>query len=153
MSQEKLHLKIGVSGTYWGKKPQYRIKFNDQVLREDTISSESGTVEYYEFDVDYSEDRVSLEISLLNKDHTDTVENEDKTAIVNDMLLNINSVVIDDINLGQVLFEQSTYCPDHAVVWNGVETKELKRCMNLGWNGTWSLTWSNPFYIWLLENM
>jgi hypothetical protein len=153
MDKEKLHLKVGISGTYWDKKPQYRISFNDQVLKEGAIVSESDTVEQFEFDIDYSSEHSTLKIELLNKESSDTIETNDKTGIVKDMLLNIVDVEIDDIKLGQVLFEQSVYTPNTTVMWQGLETTTLKKCMNLGWNGAWTLTWSNPFYIWLLENM
>jgi hypothetical protein len=55
-------------------------------------------------------------------------------------------VEIDEIDLGQVPFNLSEYRPDH-------NSDVVKNCVNLGWNGTWTLRWTNPFYIWLLENL
>jgi hypothetical protein len=143
---EKLHLKLGLSGTYWDKRPSFRINLNDQVLHSGTIQADSDVTEYLEFDVETADDLVTLSITLLDKEFSDTVENDDKTAIVKDMLLNIVSVEVDDIALGMVPFNMSEYRPEGR-------TDVVKNCMNLGWNGTWSLTWDNPFYIWLLENM
>jgi hypothetical protein len=143
---EKLHLKLGLSGTYWDKRPSFRINLNDQVLHSGTIQADSDVTEYLEFDVESADDLVTLSITLLDKEFSDTVENSDKTAIVKDMLLNIVSVEVDDIALGMVPFNMSEYRPEGR-------TDIVKNCMNLGWNGTWSLTWTNPFYIWLLENM
>jgi hypothetical protein len=143
---EKLHLKLGLSGTYWDKRPSFRINLNDQVLHTGTIQADSDVTEYLEFDVETADDLVTLSITLLGKEFSDTVENDDKTAIVKDMLLNIVSVEVDDIALGMVPFNMSEYHPEGR-------TDVVKNCMNLGWNGTWSLSWDNPFYIWLLENM
>jgi hypothetical protein len=152
MSQETLSLKIALSGTYWDKKPQYRILFNDQVLKEAEIASASDEPETMTFSVDYTTDEATLAIELVNKTYQDTVQNEDQTAIVKDMLLNIVGIEIDDINLGQVPFQKGQYHTAEPVVFNGVTTQVVENCVNLGWNGSWRLTWTNPFYIWLLEN-
>jgi hypothetical protein len=143
---EKLHIKLGLSGTYWDKRPSYRISVNDQVYADAVIGSASDEVEYIEFDVESITDSNVLKIELLGKDYKDTIQNADKTAILKDMLLNIVSIEIDEIDLGQIPFNLSEYRPlgrDDVV----------KNCVNLGWNGAWTLTWTNPFYIWLLENM
>jgi len=149
---EKLHLKLGLSGTYWDKRPSFRISFNDQVLKEDKISKNSGEVEYHEFDVQYDSD-AKISICLLNKEDSDTIQNDDKTAILKDMLLNIVSVEIEDIQLGMVAFQNGVYATETTVTWENVPTNIVHNCMNLGWNGTWTLSWTNPFYIWLLETM
>lgn len=143
---EQVHIKLGLSGTYWDKRPQYRVSVNDQVFAEDSIKADSDVVEYVEFDVDYTTDSAVLKIELLGKEFSDTVENDDKTAILKDMLLNIVSVEIDEIDLGQIPFEHSEYQPEGR-------DEIVKNCVNLGWNGAWTLTWTNPFYIWLLETL
>jgi hypothetical protein len=144
--QERVHVKLGLSGTYWDKKPQYRVSINDQVLAQSSISADSDVVEYVEFDVEYSTDTVTLKIELLGKEFSDCVQSEDKTEILKDMLLNIHSVEIDEISLGQIPFNHSEYFPDGR-------DDLIKNCLNLGWNGAWNLTWNNPFYLWLLEKM
>jgi hypothetical protein len=143
---EKLHVKLGLSGTYWDKRPSFCIRFNDQVIKQETITSDSDVVEYFEFDVECDTEFGELSISLLNKSDSDTVENEDKTGILKDMLLNIDSLEVDDISLGMIPFNHSEYYPA------GKDTV-IKNCVNLGWNGTWKLKWQSPFYIWLLETM
>jgi hypothetical protein len=144
---ERLHFKIGLSGTYWSKKPIYSISVDDSLLFTKEIETASDEVVFIEFDADIAEGSHSLKIRLENKNASDTVENDDKTAIVNDMLLNIKSVEIDEIDLGQLIWTASTFVGDDA------DRPELKNCVNLGWNGTWSLPFESPFYIWLLENI
>jgi len=155
--QEKVHIKLGLSGTYWDKKPQYRISFNDQVLKEDVISAASTEIEYLEFDVDYTTDTGSLKVELLNKTPEDTKKDNytdpDNFIIVADMLLNIVSLEIDEIDLGPIPYMNGVYTTKVPVVYNGTPTQTIKECMNLGWNGAWTLTWTNPFYLWLLETM
>ena len=144
---EKLHFKIGLAGTYWDKKPRYGIVVNDQAVKIDNISSPSGEVEYVEFDVDIEEGPCRLKIKLVNKEFTDTVENEDKTAIVKDLLLHIKSVEIDEIDLANLIYTKSRFVADDP------NRPELDMCIDLGWNGTWILDFESPFYIWLLENI
>jgi len=137
---ETVHVRLGLSGTYWGKQPQYRVLANEQVIREGL----AGELEYIEFDFEYDGQAV-LSVELLNKESSDTVENADKTAIVQDLLLNIESLEVDEIDLEQIPREQSVYTTQ--------DNRTIDKCVNLGWNGTWRLTWTDPFYLWLLENM
>jgi hypothetical protein len=150
---EKIHVKLGISGTYWDKRPKYRVLFNDEVIKESEITLPLGEVEYLEFDSEYSTDTATIKIQLLNKENSDTVQSAIEGDIIQDMLLNIVSMEVDEIDLGQILFEDSDYVTDFPVEFAGETTQLVKRCVNLGWNGTWSLTWNNPFYIWLLEKI
>ena len=146
MDEELVHVKLGLSGTYWDKRPQYRVEFNGDVVCQGEITGESGAVEYLEFDCKYDTDEVVLRVFLTNKTNSDTIENADKTGIVKDMLLNIVSCEIDEIDLGHLIYDQTEFIADDAA------RPTLPRCINLGWNGAWTLRWTNPFYIWLLEN-
>lgn len=151
--KESLHFRIGLSGTYWDKKPQYSIAIGDEVVKSGTITGASDETEYIEFDYETDADAPCLKISLLNKTDQDTVQNEDKTAIVKDLLLNIVSVELDEIDLGDLIYNLSEYHLNCPVDYQGETTQIVKNCVNLGWNGTWQLQWINPFYIWLLENI
>jgi hypothetical protein len=144
---EHLHFKIELSGTYWEKHPQYSIAIDDNIVSTGTITAESDVAVIVEFDADIAEGPHSLKIRLENKDHTDTVQSEDKTSIVKDMLLNIKSIEIDEINIGPLLWSASSFTGDDA------DRPVLENCVNLGWNGTWCLPFTSPFYIWLLENI
>ena len=151
--KESLHFKIGISGTYWDKRPQYSIAIGDDIIKEGTTTVASDETEYIEFDYETDLDAPCLKISLLNKTDQDTVQNEDKTAIVNDMLLNIVSVEIDEIDLGHLIYSLSEYHVDQPIEHCGETTQIVKNCVNLGWNGEWRWRWENPFYIFLLENI
>ena len=88
-----------------------------------------------------------MKIILTNKTNSDTVQNADKTEIVKDMLLNIESCEIDEIDLGNLIYEKTEFVPVDPA------RPVLQNCINLGWNGAWCLRCTNPFYIWLLENI
>jgi hypothetical protein len=146
--KEKLSFKVGLSGTYWDKKPAYSISIDGVEQVSAFITSDSGVTEYQEFSVEVEEDiEHTLEIRLLNKANTDTVQNSDKTEILKDLLLNIDSIEIEEIELGELKWDATKFVPDNSL--NPI----VERCVNLGWNGTYILSFNSPFYLWLLEKM
>ncbi len=150
-NKETLSFKIGLSGTYWDKKPQYAVLINDSKIASGLISEASDAIEYITFTCDLEEDtQHKLSIRLENKADEDTVKNPpvgDPFIIEKDMLLNIHSIEIDDINLENLIWSISEFIPEDNT------RPILKNCINLGWNGTYVLNFTVPFYIWLLENM
>jgi hypothetical protein len=159
---EKLHFKIGLSGTYWAKRPIYSILVNDQVKETCEITTASDEVFFVEFDCEVSEGPCTLKIRLENKENPDTVTDDttEEFVILKDMLLNIESVEIDEIDLGSLKWTLSDYQPVYperykAEVFRRGDTlpDSVKNCVNLGWNGKWVLPFTSPFYIWLLENI
>lgn len=151
---EKLAFKLGLSGTYHDRRPEYSVLIDGQIVHEGTVSVESDQMFYVEFFADLAEeaDHV-LSIRLNNKQDTDVVESDDKTEIVKDMLLNIDSVEIDEIDIGSLKWTHSLYVLDQPRRWNSAMVTELRNCVNLGWNGAWEFAFKSPFYIWLLENL
>jgi len=158
-TSEQVHVKLGISGTFWNRRPQYQILINDDLIKAGEIVADCDEVEYIEFDAKYSTDVATLKVQFLGKTNADVQkDNSDPVdfKIINDMLLNIVSLEIDEIDLGPLLYTVSEYYTDEpvTVTWqNGETTQLIKNCVNLGWNGTWQISWDNPFYIWLLENI
>jgi len=157
MSKEKLHVKIGLSTTYWDRKPNVIIGVDDMPYFSATIQEPSDNVFYVEFDVDIEEGPHALEIALTNKQDGDTVKDNyqdpNNYTIVKDMTVNIHSVEIDDLDLGQMVFNESVFELFDPVELNGKTVTKLDRCVNLGFNGKWALAFNSPFYLWLLEKM
>lgn len=158
MEKEKLHFKIGLSGTYWDKKPQYSVLVNDIfVVTSSTVDVPSDEIFYIEFDSESDVENNVLQIRLENKTNADVKKDQytdpDNFKIISDMLLNIVSVEIDEIDLGNLIYSNGEYHIDKLVVFNDKPTQLIKNCVNLGWNGKWCIRWDNPFYIWLLENI
>ncbi len=145
---ESLKFKIGLSGTYWGKRPQYSVLLNKIKLQSGEITEPSDQVFYIEFQADCTEDSDNiLEIRLENKEDSDTVENSERTEILKDMLLNIHSIEIDEISMDQLIWSKSQFLPDDS------SRPILDNCVNLGWNGAYTFKFTSPFYLWLLESM
>ena len=83
---------------------------------------------------------------MYNKQPGDTAMDGD--TIINDVVLNIDSIAIDEIELDQLIWSSSKYFPKDE---NAPES--MIECVNLGWNGRWELNFSSPVYLWFLENL
>jgi hypothetical protein len=148
MNEEKLSFVISLSGTYWDRRPQFSIWLDDHVVVQSEITSSAEQIVSFERKV--NEGPHELKIRLENKADADTViENGE---VVRDMLLNIDDITIDDISLGNLLWS-AEYILDKKHIYKGQEIDHLDGCVNLGWNGTYVLKFTSPFYIWLLEKL
>lgn len=148
MNNENLKFEISLSGTYWGKKPQFSVWLDDHPVVQTELVNPTQTVT---FEREVIEGEHDLKIRLENKDQlTDTII--ENGAIVKDMLLNIDDITIDDISLGNLLWS-AEYHLDAPQQYQGKTITQLDSCVNLGFNGTYVLKFSSPFYIWLLEKL
>lgn len=150
--QETLHFKIVLSGSYWNNVPGYAVLVDDTVIKRDAIKHKSNELFEVEFSQTLDEGPHSLKIRLENKTINDT-QLDANGNIVNDMLLNIEDIVIDDISIGSLKWTKSEYITDSEVLFQGKRTNTIKNCVNLGFNGSYILEFTLPYYVWLLENL
>jgi hypothetical protein len=148
MNEEKLSFVVALSGTFWERRPQFSIWLDDHVVTQSEIPDTASHPIAFERTVD--EGPHTLKIRLENKTNADT--NIRNGEVVKDMLLNIDDITIDDISLGNLLWS-AEYILDEKQMYQGQEIDHLDGCVNLGWNGTYILKFSSPFYIWLLEKL
>ena len=140
MSVENVTLDIGISPQYWDIPPRAKIKLDGSVIFQGDVT-EAKVITHK---TTLTEGDHLLEIILLNKDgRRDTIIEDGK--IVKDMLLNIDSVIIDDIELGFLTNSLSVYETESGEIHHNM--------VNMGWNGTFKLKFSSPIYVWLLENL
>ena len=145
MNDQSLEFSITVSAAFWNKKPQFSIWLDDKVVTQSEAGAEASIIKFVR---SLDDGEHSLKIRLENKTPSDTVI--ENGAIVKDMLLNVDDITIDNVSLGNLMWE-SEYLLDSPQSYNGKEITRLDRCINLGWNGTYVMKFSSPFYIWLLE--
>lgn len=154
IEKETLHFKIGLSGSTNKKFPEFQIIVDDTVITQGNVKTLAGDAEYIEFDSELTEGTHELKVKFLNKTAGDTTIFDGK--IVEDLLLNIESICIDGVDLDSLIWTASIYRPDYPDEYLDEQQKsitEIKNCVNLGWNGEWSMKFSSPFYIWLLDNL
>ena len=98
-----------------------------------------------------SDDDNQHELRIVMKHKTtDHTKVNETGEIIQDVMLIISDMKFDEIELGQVFLEKTTYVHD----FNGSQSLiEDKFFGDMGCNGTVSLKFSTPAYLWLLENM
>ena len=148
MNEEKLSFVVTLSGTFWDRRPQFSIWLDDHAVIQSEITSTAQQSVTFERTLDEGEH--TLKIRLENKTNTDT--NIRNGEVIDDMLLNIDDITIDDISLGNLIWS-AEYILDHPQEYKGQTITKLDNCVNLGWNGTYTLKFTSPFYIWLLEKL
>jgi hypothetical protein len=118
------------------------IKFFDNVIGPG--SHQIGHV------ADLAEDEHVLKIILKNKTSGHTTITPDG-SIVQDAVINISKIFINNIAVDQLFWQMSEYV--HNANGSLAETSAYHFYGDLGCNGTVSMTFSTPVYLWLLENM
>jgi predicted GNAT family N-acyltransferase len=97
------------------------------------------------------EDNTEHELRLVLKNKTGAHTQVDEHGnIVADARLIITDVAFDEIQLGHMFVEQAVYT--HDFNGTGKETEDTFYG-ELGCNGTVSLKFATPMYLWLLEHM
>lgn len=102
-------------------------------------------------DLDISDDEAEHKLSFVLKNKTiDHTSIDEAGNILADARLQITDVSFDEIQLGHMFIEQATY--EHDFNGTGQPVQE-KFYGEMGCNGTVSLKFSTPIYLWLLEHM
>ena len=154
MSLETVNFKITLSGAFHDKRPSFSIWVDDQVAVQSELPDQDP--HSFTFSRELAEGEHQLKIRLENKSPSDVIkddpDNIDSFNIVKDMILNIDDIEIEDINLGHLKWA-AEYLLDEPQEYQGQTITHLDHCVNLGWNGTYILKFSSPFYVWLLEKL
>ena len=158
MATEKLKFKLELYATMWNKPPIADIKIDERSYFNEEITSTKNEPTIIEFEHEFEEGKsYNLIINRSGKDKKQTIVENEK--IVKDQLLHIKNIEIDEIDLGNLVFE-GIYQPDYPEPWATQQDKignelpkSIKNSPNLGHNGTWTFEFVSPFYMWLLENL
>jgi hypothetical protein len=100
-------------------------------------------------DIDEDDAEHELRVILKNKlpEHT-TVDTDGN--ITRDAVITVDKFELEEIDVNQIVQEQAVY--HHNFNGSAAETQS-KFFGSMGCNGTMSLKFSTPIYLWLLENM
>ncbi|OUU17823.1 MAG: hypothetical protein CBB97_21740 [Candidatus Endolissoclinum sp. TMED37] len=159
MATEKLKFKLQLYATMWDQPPIAEIKLNSKSFFKSEITSTEQKPTNIEFEAELTEgSEYSLIIERSGKGPNQTIL-DDKGEIIKDQLLHIKGIEIDEIDIGALVYE-GWYSPEYPEPW-ATQQRELgndlkdsfKNVTQMGFNGEWKLTFSSPFYMWLLENL
>jgi hypothetical protein len=97
------------------------------------------------------DDEAEHELRLIMKNKTsDHTQIDESGNIISDVRLCVTDMSFDEIQLAHMLTDQATYTHD----FNGTtQPTQNKFYGELGCNGTVSIKFTTPIYLWLLENM
>jgi hypothetical protein len=118
---------------------------NQQIFNKDWITeAETFSYELPDHDAEHE-----MRFIMKNKtaDHTKL---DESGSIIEDACLTISDLSFDEIVLGNMVTEQAVYTHDFNGTGKAVENKFFGI---LGCNGSVSLKFTTPAYIWFLENM
>jgi hypothetical protein len=102
----------------------------------------------FEHALDDSDGEHELRIVMKHKQASHTLLDE-QGNIVQDAVLTVSDLKFDGIDVMQIATERSEYCHD----FNGTQNSGMHRFYgDIGCNGTVSMKFTTPVYLWLLEN-
>jgi hypothetical protein len=159
MATEKLKIRLELYATMWDLPPHVEIIVGDKSYFDGNITGTENKPDIIEFVNEFEEGQsYFLRIKRSGKLGSQTVVNE-KGEIIKDQLLHIKNLEIDSMDLGSLVYE-GVYVPEYPDPWatqqkqKGIElASSFKNAKDLGHNGTWTLKFDSPFYLWLLENL
>ena len=159
MQTERLKFKLELYATYWDKPPIAEILINGESQYRSEIKGTEKDPTMIEFEKELTEgEKYTLSISRSGKDLKQTVLSKEG-KIEKDQLLHIKSIEIDEVDIGSLIYE-GVYTPIYPEPWHTQQVsagnapkKSFKNVTAMGHNGTWTLAFESPFYMWLLENL
>jgi hypothetical protein len=120
-------------------------------LDDAVLLTNNHVQEKISFSHDISDDDGEHELRVIitgkTSDHTIV---DEAGNIIKDATLQISNVVIDELDVNQLFLSKCVYTHD----FNGTQAEIQDTFHGIaGCNGTISLKFSTPIYLWLLENM
>ena len=118
---------------------------DQQILNQDHVA------ELIEFKYDLPDDDAEHKLRFVMKNKTaEHTTIDDEGAIIKDACLTVDNLAFDEVELKQIFIDQAVYT--HNFNGTKAETQE-KFYGEMGCNGTVSLGFTTPIYLWLLEHM
>jgi len=145
---ETVNIKFTLEPEWFNNAPKIKVAINDQTLIDTQLETKlnfNQTVELID-DCDHQ-----LTFTLYDKNKYDTVIKDG--VIEKDTLIKISNIELEEIDLMSILsLKKDLFYYEH----NNNGSTELERYTlydTLGCNGTATINFSTPCYVWLLENL
>jgi len=145
---ETINIKFRLEPTWFNNAPNIRVCVGEQIL----LDIQLGTVFEYDHSIELADDTDhQLTFTLYNKTKYDTVVKDG--VIEKDTLIKISDIQFEDIDITTLItLDNEKFYYEHDN--NGsTELKKHTFYDTLGCNGTATINFTTPFYVWLLENL
>jgi len=140
---ETLKFKAVIDSDYFNLPPNLKIHYDGNVIADFPVVKET----IIEKEITVEDDKeYKLNFTLYNKSKYDTVVEDGK--IIKDTVVKIKQVELDDVDITHMLptdQEKFYYKHDSGQVDAFYDT--------MGVNGTSTVKFTTPFYVWLLETL
>ena len=137
---------FNIDSTDYSAELGVRVYYDTKLIHENSHVNKPYSVSHEISDQDGEHELV---IELFGKQPKHTTIN-DAGEIIKDAMLIVKDMEFDGIDVSNVLSITGQYTHD----FNGTQSPVTTRFYNnLGCNGTVTMKFTTPFYLWLLENM
>ena len=159
IAHETITFELHLAADYWHLPPLVEVAVDGALHYQGPItgSSECASVICFDHDLVFGATH-ELQIQRLGKRHDQFRVNGDGS--VQDQLLLVQRVVIDGVNIRDIVWSRSWFEPDYPEPWATEQELQghalLDRIQGetvLGHNGKWILTFTSPFYQFLINTM
>ena len=145
---ETVKVKFTLEPTWFNNAPKIKVAINNDILLDTQLEEKLDFEQAVELNEDSSH---QLTFTLYNKTANDTVLEDG--IIKQDTLVKLSQLQIENANLTDTMsLNKDVFYYEHDT--NGTAQLEKHQLYNtLGCNGTATINFSTPFYIWSLENL
>ena len=118
---------------------------------EEQIFNSDHIMDTIKFQHIFNDNDAEHELKFIMKNKTiEHTQLDESDNITNDVFLTVTDMAFEDMPLGYAVTEQAVYTHD----FNGTKsTTNTQFFGEMGCNGTLTLEFTTPVYLWLLENM
>ena len=146
MTTETIAFTCQVQATNNAQALGLRVILDQVTIFENANVTENMQLQHEMSDAD-GEHELTFELFGKLPEHTKIT---DTGEILSDAMLEINNITLDEINIDQIFQSLAIYRHD----FNGTQAPaDDKFYGSIGCNGTVTLKFTTPIYLWLLENM
>ena len=145
---ESINIKFSLEPTWFNTAPKIKVAINNNILLDTQLEEKLDFEQAVELSDNESH---QLTFTLYDKTNNDTVVKDG--VIEKDTLIKISNIELEDIDLTSILsLNKELFYYEHDS--NGTAPLEKDTLYDtLGCNGTATINFTTPFYIWLLENL
>jgi hypothetical protein len=149
---EEVEFEITLASEWHQRSPHVKIFIDSTLIEECNVDPRITDKEHLKINWKgaLEEGDHLIRIQMLDKTHVETVIHSDGVTILKDQLLHVESISIDQIDLGFLVYKLGKFYPDKNLRPDLDDVIPNLTC--IGYNGEWQLKFSVPTYLWLLEN-
>jgi len=146
---ETVEVKFTLEPTWFNNAPKIKVAINNNILLDTQLEEKLDFKQTVELSEDNSH---QLTFTLYDKTNNDTEILEDG-SIKQDTLIKLSQLELENVNLTETMsLNKELFYYEHDT--NSTSQLEKHTLYNtLGCNGTATINFSTPFYIWSLENL